>query len=341
MASRPGRIVAVDEPNDGEEHAMTTTRAGETAATARRRDPRRRAGRPTGAATRDRLLAGMPVTERRLDVRGVSTAVLEGGDGPPVVLLHGAGEFAACWRPVLADLVRTHRVVVPDLPGHGASVVGGDRPDAELVAGWLAELVALTCPSPPVLVGHGLGGAVAARFAADQGERVAGLVLVDSYGLSRYRPAPRFALAMLGATLRQSERSQERLLRQCVADLDGLRERLGDWGAVLEAYALDQARSPGQKAALRGIMPSLGLPAIPPGALARISAPTTLIWGRHDRQVRLDVARAASARWGWPLHVVEDAADDPAVERPEAFLRVLRAALDPIDATDASAGGRP
>jgi pimeloyl-ACP methyl ester carboxylesterase len=59
------------------------------------------------------------------------------------------------------------------------------------------------------------------------------------------------------------------------------------------------------------------------------AVPATLIWGRHDRQVRLGVARAASARHGWPLHVIEDAADDPAVEQPEAFLRGLHAALGP------------
>ena len=52
---------------------------------------------------------------------GVSTAVLEGGDGPPMLLLHGPGEFAAGWLPVFPDLVPTHRVIAPDLPGHGAS----------------------------------------------------------------------------------------------------------------------------------------------------------------------------------------------------------------------------
>jgi pimeloyl-ACP methyl ester carboxylesterase len=304
---------------------MASTRAHEAAATTRQLKARiRRLG---GEAIRERLLTGMPVTERRLELAGVSTAVLEGGDGPPVVLLHGASEFAACWMRVLPDLVLTCRVVAPDLPGHGASAVTGDPPDAGRVAAWLGQLIERTCPSPPVLVGHGLGGAIAARFAADQGDRVARLVLVDSYGLGRFRPTPRFALAMLGVIVRPTERTQERLFRQCVTDLDGLREQLGEWGALLEAYALDRARSPGQKAALRGLMPRVVPAVIPPAELARITAPTTLVWGRHDRQVRLGVARVASARHGWPLHVIEDAADDPAVERPEAFLAALRAAL--------------
>ena len=305
---------------------MATTRAHEAAATTRQGDPKARTRR-LGGAVRERLLTGMPVTERRLELAGVSTAVLEGGAGPPVVLLHGAGEFAACWLRVVPDLVRTRRVVVPDLPGHGASAATGDPPDAGRVAAWLGELIEQVCPSPPALVGHGLGGAIAASFAADQVDKVARLVLVDSYGLGRYRPTPRFALAMLGVIVRPTERTQERLFRQCVTDLDGLREQLGEWGALLEAYALDRARSPGQKAALRGLMPRVAPPVIPPAELARIAAPTTLVWGRHDRQVRLGVAQAASAHYGWALHVIEDAADDPAVEQPQAFLAALRVAL--------------
>ena len=70
---------------------------------------------------RQKLLEGIPVTERRLELAGVSTAVLEGGDGPPFVLLHGPGEFAAKWMRVIPDLVTTHRVVAPARPAHGAS----------------------------------------------------------------------------------------------------------------------------------------------------------------------------------------------------------------------------
>ena len=69
------------------------------------------------------------------------------------------------------------------------------------------------------------------------------------------------------------------------------------------------------------------MPAIPPADLARIVVPTTLIWGRHDLATPLRIAEAASARYGWPLHVIEDAADDPPIEQPEAFLTALRAAL--------------
>jgi len=66
---------------------------------------------------RERLLAGLAVTERRLKLAGVSTAVLEGGEGVPVVLLHGPGEFAGKWMRVLPDLVMTNRVIAPTCRG--------------------------------------------------------------------------------------------------------------------------------------------------------------------------------------------------------------------------------
>jgi pimeloyl-ACP methyl ester carboxylesterase len=286
-----------------------------------------RAQPATGEGIRGRLLAGVPVSERRLALAGHQTAVLEGGDGPPVVLLHGAGEFAACWMRVVPELVAGCRVVAPDLPGHGASELADKPLDAATVVAWLGELIERTCPSPPALVGHLLGGAIAARFAIEHPDRLSRLVLVDTYGLGRFWPTPRYALAMLAFTARPTEGTQERLFRQCTFDLDGLREQVGERGRLLEAYALDRAREPAMNAALKHLMPQLGMRAIPPAELARIAVPTALIWGRRDRQVRLGLAEAASARYGWPLHVIERAADDPAFEQPEAFLRALRGAL--------------
>ena len=102
---------------------------------------------------------------------------------------------------------------------------------------------------------------------------------------------------------------------------------MGERWEPFEAYNLERARAPSVQAALATLMERFGMPAIPPADLARIAIPTTLIWGRHDLATPLSVAEAASARYGWPLHVIENANDDPPVEQPEALLRVLRAAL--------------
>ena len=102
------------------------------------------------ATLRERLLAGVPVSERRLEVAGVSTAVLEGGAGPAVVLLHGPGANAAHWMRVVPQLVGTHRVIAPDLPGQGASeLTRAGQLDRDRVVAWMSELIERTSPEPP------------------------------------------------------------------------------------------------------------------------------------------------------------------------------------------------
>ena len=109
-----------------------------------------------------------------------------------------------------------------------------------------------------------------------------------------------------------------------------MRNRMGERWELLKAYNLDRALTPSVQAAFHVLMQQFGLPAIPAEDLARIAVPTNLIWGRHDRATSLSVAEAARARFGWPLHVIEDCADDPPIEQPEAFLRALRAALESL-----------
>ena len=282
---------------------------------------------PPSADPRARLQENLPLDERRLRLAGIPTALLEGGEGSPMILLHGPGEFAEKWLRVLPDLVTTHRVIAPDLPGHGASGVPDGPLDEGRVLAWLGALIEQTCPSPPVLVGHVLGGAIGARYAISHGERLAGLVLVDTLGLAPFRPKPAFALTMMAFLTRPTEANFIRFMRQCSYDMDRLRDEMGGLWEPLVAYALDRARAPSAKVAGR-LFRGVGLPQIPPDELARITVPVTLIWGRQDRANRLRIAESASARYGWPLHVIEDCADDPPRDEPEQFLRALRASLD-------------
>ena len=277
---------------------------------------------------RKRLLDDLPVTEQYLELSGVSTAVLMGGDGPPIVLLHGPGESAFWWMRVVPDLIETHRVIVPDLPGHGASTVTENALDENSVTAWLGELIDRTCPIPPTLVGHLIGGAIAARFAIDRSDSLDRLILVDSLGLGRFRPAPRFAFGLLRFLVHPSDRAYLAFLDQCFVDRDDVIEDMDDtWEAFL-AYNLDRSRTSSVQRAMRRLMREVGLPRIPPVHLARITVPTTLIWGRNDRAIRLGIAEAASDRYGWPLHVIENAGDDPKLEQPAAFLDVLSDVLE-------------
>jgi pimeloyl-ACP methyl ester carboxylesterase len=282
---------------------------------------------------RERALAGLTVADRRLDVAGITTAVLEEGDGPPMVLLHGPGESALHWIRVIPSLVAQRRVIAPDLPGHGATEP--IRPaTAERTLEWLDDLIRLTCESPPALVGTTVGGAIAARFAAAHGDRLESLVLVDTLGLTAFAPEPRFGHALNAFLARPDEETHDELWRVCAYDVDRVRDAMGEtWHSVL-AYNLQRIGAPETLAAVGALMQGFAFQAIPAAELERIAVPTTLVWGRHDLATSLEVAEAASARFGWPLRVIDDCADAPAVEQPEALLATLETAMSsPLEVT--------
>jgi pimeloyl-ACP methyl ester carboxylesterase len=271
-------------------------------------------------APRERMLAGLPVTARRLELAGASTAVLEAGAGPPLVLLHGGIECGgAIWAPIVERLAEHHRVVIPDLPGLGESDPVA-RLDAATFAAWFTALLAHTCDEPPVLVAHSLGGSLAARFATEHGERLQRLVIYGAPGVGRYRMPLGLRATAIRFALRPSERNAERFDRWAFFDYDRARGEDAEWFAAFGAYTLARAQVPHVKRTMRALI-GLGTKQVP--GLERIEPPATLVWGRHDRFVPLGLAEAARTRLGWPLHVIEDAGHVPHVEQSEAFLEAL------------------
>jgi pimeloyl-ACP methyl ester carboxylesterase len=270
--------------------------------------------------SRERMLAGLPVTERRLDLVGTATAVVEAGDGPPLVLLHGGIECGGpIWAPVLAQLAERHRVVVPDLPGLGESEPV-DRLDPAAFAAWFSALLRLTCDRPPALVAHSLGGSLAARFATEHGELLEQLVIYGAPGVGPYRMPLDLRVTAIRFALRPSERNAERFERLAFFDLDRVRREDPAWFAALGADMLARARVPHVKRTMRRLI-AVGSKAVP--WLERVEVPTTLLWGRHDRFVPLGLGETASARLGWPLQVIDDAGHVPHIEQTDAFLEAL------------------
>lgn len=271
---------------------------------------------------RARLLAGLPLVERRVHVGGVSTAILEGGLGSPLVLLHGGIECGGVvWGPVISRLAGSHRLVIPDLPGLGESAPVA-RLDAATFDSWLAELVDLTCPAKPTIVAHSLSGGLAAGFAVGHGERVDRLVIYGSPAVGPYRPPLGLQVAAIRFGLRPSQRNGERFDRWFLLDLDRTRDLDQGWFDAFTAYS----RSRGTVRHVKKTMSQLiktHAKQLPDADLERVAVPTSLVWGRRDRAVPLRVGEYASNRFGWPLTVIGDAAHVPHIEAPEAFLRAL------------------
>ncbi len=111
---------------------------------------------------------------------GIRTSYLEAGpaDAPTVVLIHGLGATNASMLTLLWELARDHRVVAPDLPGHGATEAVTDTYDAEFLARWLLCFVDAVGAQTPCLIGNSLGGRTALEAALRSPERFRGLVLL-------------------------------------------------------------------------------------------------------------------------------------------------------------------
>ena len=271
---------------------------------------------------RERMLAGLEASTRVLDVDGIATAVVEIGDGPPVVLLHGGIECGgAMWAPVLAQLAKTYRVVVPDVPGLGESAPAS-RLDVNVFAKWLQGVVLQTGLEQPTLVAHSLVGSLAARYAAAGTDLIGRLVVYAAPAIGPYRMPVHLRYVAVRFAIRPTPRNAERFDRFALLDLDATRQRDAGWFDAFVDYTRSRARIPHVKKTMRELIATQTKPIVDRD-LERITVPTTLLWGHHDRMVPLSVGEAAAARHGWPLRVIDGAAHAPHIEQPEAFVEAL------------------
>ena len=112
------------------------------------------------------------VEERHVEVDGMPIRYLAAGEGPPLVLLHGAGDNSFDWRWVMPALAAAHRVYAPDLPGSPDSA----RPAAAYSPAFFERFVAGFLDALGIegaaMVGNSLGGLVALRLALYEPARV-------------------------------------------------------------------------------------------------------------------------------------------------------------------------
>jgi haloacetate dehalogenase len=120
----------------------------------------------------------------RLTVGATSYLVATGGDGTPLLLLHGFPETHVCWRHIAPALATSHSIVAPDLKGYGASEAPAGGPQGEgyskrEMAGELVELMGALGHERFAVVGHDRGARVAYRLALDHPERVTRVALLN------------------------------------------------------------------------------------------------------------------------------------------------------------------
>jgi len=224
------------------------------------------------------------------------------GEGPPLVLLHGASGSWTHWICNVLALAARFRVLVPDMPGFGDS----DTPNEPHTADGLADLVAsgldviLPPPTELDLVGFSFGGIVAGLVAARRKRRIRTLVLVGTGGLALPRAATRPLLRIQpGMTLDESGQvHRENLRTLMIASAD----KVDDLAISLQIDNLRRTRFKS------GDIPQSDtlLKALP-----AIQARITAIWGRHDAFAGPNLEecrrRLASAQRDLDFRVIEGA----------------------------------
>ncbi len=243
--------------------------------------------------------------------RGAKVRVLEAGSGAPVVFLHGAGGLFA-ENPFLDLLAKRYRVLAPEFPGYGESA-GEELLDDMLdfaLHGW--DVVAALGLERPHLIGHSMGGMIAAEMACIAPHDVRKLILVNAAGLwIPEEPLPDL-FAMLPFEFPQL------LFHDPVAGAAMLTGGLdfGNLQAVADFY-IANAKRMGVAGKILYPIPNRGIAK----RLYRLSAETLVLWGSSDKLIPLSYGKKwKSLLPNARLVTVDNAAHMLPYERPDAFV---------------------
>ena len=246
-----------------------------------------------------RDLPGWPLSDlsRRIAHRPHRWHVQEAGQGPTLLLLHGAGASTHSWRDLIPDLAREHHVVALDLPGQGFTATGArGRSGLAPMAADIAALITAEGWQPRVIVGHSAGAALALRLALDLPEapRVIGLnaALSPFDGLAGWLfPVLAKVLALnpltaLAFTAGGNRHARARRL------IESTGSRIDDVGIGYYARLIgDRGHVEGTLQMMAQWDVSALLDALP-----RLGGPCLLITGAGDRAVPPEVSERAAAR---------------------------------------------
>jgi pimeloyl-ACP methyl ester carboxylesterase len=241
----------------------------------------------------------------RVRAGSVDTFFLEAGEGEPVILVHGLGGTNASFLPTLWALSAHHRVLAPDLPGHGETAKPIRTYDPAFYARWLEYFMKATGVERAHVVGNSLGGRIALETAITRPQRVISLALLCPapvvHRLRRLVPFVRLLRPELSFVPLPVAR------RQALFAVRGLFARPdrvpSEW---LEAAAGEFVRVFRQPTARIAFFSSLREVYLeePLGAdgywerLKRIKAPTLLLWG--DRDPLVPTRHASAVRKAMP-----------------------------------------
>jgi len=267
---------------------------------------------------------------------GIRVHLVEAGEGPALLLLHGLTATHFTWEHTIPAFADRWRVIAPDLPGHGRS----DKPDApytiDFYAGVIRSLARALDVDEALVVGNSLGGQIAIELGLAYPRFTRALVLAaPAGGYATGMRAVGWAIEGLAGP-RTLRLALPRAVDFCFHD-PGLPACVARRSLLLERLANEDyprfARAVGRS--LRGALAAGRQP------LERLLQPTLLVWGRHDRLVALSASRrllraVPHAR----LAVLEGCGHLPMVEQASRFNQVVADFLRVVEASPLPGAGR-
>ena len=278
---------------------------------------------------------------RTVDLDGPVQFLDFGGDGKPLLMVHGLGGSAVNWMGVAPGFAKNHRAMALDLAGfgrtplfHRSAALGAN---AELVHRFTKEVIG----EPVILMGNSMGGHISILVAADHPDWVSKLVLVDPAvpGIHVRRPDPSTlgvvaALSLPGlAEIVIDRRARilgpEGLVKRTIALVMADPSRLD--GELLETHVqLTRERSNlgrQNSRAFTQAVRSLGLRMADPrfwARLKKVEAPTLVVHGELDRLIPVAAARElVRRRPDWTLEILEGVGHVPMMETPDRFMQIV------------------
>ena len=269
------------------------------------------------AAQRGVSLDGMAGTGRRgrIEARDIPgdangrmfTRVWPGGLPLATLLLHGFAGDGQAWEPLASLLARTGGVMAADLPGHGETTLAA--PDVVALVDAVVALLR-TLPGPVHVIGHSLGGAVAARAARAEPTKVSRLSLIAPAGLDTAIDAEFVG----GMAAGRSGGGLAHLVRRLAVRLPPIS------AAAFEAMAADLGR--GRLVELARAIAADGrqqVDIVPD--LHALDMPVQILWGLGDRIIPWTQVARAGARAA--IHLIPDAGHMPHWDKPDEVARLL------------------
>jgi pimeloyl-ACP methyl ester carboxylesterase len=237
--------------------------------------------------------------------------------GAPVLLIHGYGvQGQAAWLPWASKLAGSRSLVMPDLAGFGHSprpTTPGPHYTLKNQAAALAAVLDSLGVAQADVIGHALGGAVAAQFALDYPARVRRIVFMDA-AIYSHPPQPYTGISVIDRTLVWRTRTGGPLsaaARSCGAQQNCRWLRLArvqdSTDAVLAMDATARGNTEG------------------PPQIAQIRAPSLVIWGGNDRALPVADGDRLARELNTTLSIMADAGSMPYADQPD---KVARRVLD-------------